>query len=93
MLDILSRRFFDISQEITFEEIVIEMLANSWYPYSFFKLSFGTQDMIPNQLDNLGLQVGKIALKGDFKSKEHLRDLIASKSPSLFLMDYVPFGV
>jgi len=93
LLDILSRRFFDISQEITFQEIVIEMLANSWYPYSFFKLSFGTQDMIPNQLDNLGLQVGKIALKGDFKSKEHLRDLIASKSPSLFLMDYVPFRI
>ena len=55
ILDILSKRLFNTSEALTFEEIVIEMLANSWYPHSFFKLSFGSQDMIPLQLKKLDL--------------------------------------
>jgi len=93
ILDILSKRLFNTSGAITFEEIVIEMLANSWYPHSFFKLSFGLQDMIPSQLQKLNIEVGKLALKGDFTGKEYLRQIIASKKPDNSLMDYVPYRV
>jgi HNH endonuclease len=93
LLDILSRRFFDASQPITFTELVVEILANSWYPYSFFKLSFGMQDEIPSKLDALQLEVDKTGLKGDFTGKEYLRELIASKKPDDSLMKYVPFRI
>jgi len=93
ILDILSKRLFNTSEAITFEEMVIEMLANSWYPHNFFKLSFGSQDMIPSQLKKLDLEVGKLALKGDFTGKEYLREIIASKKPDNSLMDYVPYRI
>ncbi len=80
LLDILSRRFFDASKPILLSEILIEMLANAWYPHCFFKLSFGVRDQITVQLDSLSLNVGKLGLKGDFQSKEYLRELIASKN-------------
>ena len=35
LLDILSSRFFDSSKPILLRDILIEMLANSWYPYVF----------------------------------------------------------
>ena len=93
LLDILNRRFFSDSQSITFSELIVEMLANSWYPYSFFKLSFGSQDMIPSQIDKLNLDVGKIGIKGDYTGKEYLRSLIATKELDYSLMDYVPFRI
>jgi HNH endonuclease len=93
LLDVLSRRFFDVSKSVTFEELVIEMLANSWYPYSFFKLSFGLQDMIPSELESLNLEVDKAGLKRDFTGKEYLRELIASKKPSDHLVKFVPFRI
>ena len=93
LLDILNRRFFSDSQSITFSELIVEMLANSWYPYSFFKLSFGSQDMIPSQIDKLNLDVGKIGIKGDYTGKEYLRSLIATKELDYTLMDYVPFRI
>lgn len=34
ILDILKRRSFDVSQPITFQELVVEMLANAWYPHT-----------------------------------------------------------
>lgn len=93
LLDILSRRFFDTSKPINLKELVIEMLVNAWYPYSFFKLSFGIQDMIPSHLDNLSLEVGKEGLKSDFTGKEYLRKLITSKNPDGSLVKYVPFRI
>ena len=93
LLDILNRRFFSGVESISFKELIIEMLANSWYPYSFFKLSFGSQDMIPSQIDKLNLDVGKIGIKGDYTGKEYLRSLIATKELDYSLMDYVPFRI
>jgi len=67
LLDILSSRFFDSSKPILLRDIVIEMLANSWYPHVFCKLSFGVQDKITKQLDSLNLNVGKLEKKVIFK--------------------------
>ena len=57
----MERNLFDY-QPIHFRELVIEMLANAWYPHVFFKLSFGKQDQISLKLDRLNIQSGKEAI-------------------------------
>ena len=79
LLDIINRRRFSPSQSISFQELIVEMLVNAWYPYSFCKLSFGSQDMIPSQIDKLNLNVDKTSIKGDYAGKENLRANISSQ--------------
>jgi len=90
ILDILARRRFDISDSISFREIIIEMLANAWYPHNYFRLSFGVQDKIANKLDILNLQLSS------FKDpdKKDLRETIANQSLDdiiAYIRRYVPF--
>ena len=90
LLDILARRKFDNSSSISFRELIIEMLANAWYPHNFFKLSFGSQDQIAKKLDNLQLDFNK------FKDtdKQQLRQEIENQDINELindLMKYVPF--
>ena len=80
LLDIINRRRFSPSQSISFQELIIEMLANAWYPYSFCKLSFGNRDMIPSQIEKLNLNVDKTSIKGDYAGKENLRANISSQN-------------
>lgn len=63
ILDILKRRKFDTLSSISFKEIIVEMLANAWYPHNYFKLSFGTQDQITNKLDSLDLAISEPILQ------------------------------
>ncbi len=94
ILDILKRRNFDVSQPITFEELVVEMLANSWYPHTYFKLSFGTQDQITKNLDSLNLEISEPILKFTDTDKKLLRTAIESqdlKSIVKKLQRFVPF--
>ena len=93
LLDIINRRRFSPSQSISFQELIIEMLANAWYPYSFCKLSFGNQDMILSQIEKLNLNVDKTSIKGDYAGKENLRANISSQKLDYSLMDYVPFRI
>lgn len=80
ILDVLKRRKFDISEPITFEELIIEMLANAWYPHTYFKLSFGLQDQIVKNLDSLNLEIGDPILKFTDTDKKLLRATIASQN-------------
>ena len=94
ILEILKRRNFENFSPITFREIVIEMLANAWYPYTFFQLSFGTQDKISQKLSLLKKRIN-IPLSGSNKnrtaevrraiSNEDITDIVVS------LRRYVPF--
>ncbi len=54
LLELLKRENFN---KLTFslEEIGYQMLALAYYPYRVFKLSFGLQDQICNELDKLEL--------------------------------------
>lgn len=76
LLDILQRRKFDQNTSISFREILIEMLANAWYPHTYFKLSFGTQDKITDKLDSLNLVITEPILKFQDKDKKDLRETI-----------------
>lgn len=53
LLDILQKREFDVSLAISLKEINAQMLYNAWYPYVYFKLSFGPQDQIPQKLEQI----------------------------------------
>lgn len=80
ILDILKRRQFEILSPISFAEIVIEMFANAWYPHTYFKLSFGSQDQIANKLDSLELDINKPILKFTDTDKKNLRKIIQSQN-------------
>ncbi|MBR8834076.1 MAG: helix-turn-helix domain-containing protein [Stigonema ocellatum SAG 48.90 = DSM 106950] len=94
LLDILKRRQFDILSPISFREIIIEMLANAWYPHTYFKLSFGLQDKITEKLDSLKLEIGEPILKFTDTDKKILRKTIGNQHIDdivTFIVRYVPF--
>lgn len=90
LLDILRRRQF-ASGPVPFREMTVEMLANSWYPHTYFKLSFGQQDKITSLLDSLKLEVGEPVLKFTDTDKCLLRATIGEQHLNDSLMRYVPF--
>jgi len=94
LLDILKRKNFDISSSITFKEIIIEMLANAWFPHTYSRLSFGTQDKITQKLDSLNLEISEPILKFTDTDKKLLRKTISSqelKDIINYFKKYVPF--
>lgn len=94
LLDIIRRRQFDTLSPISFQEIVIEMLANAWYPHNYFKLSFGTQDKIANKLESLVLEISEPILKFRDPDKKLLRKAIQAQPVDdivAFISRYVPF--
>jgi HNH endonuclease len=94
ILDILKRRSFDTSESISFRELVIEMLSNAWYPHTYFKLSFGVQDQIVQNLDSLNLEIGEPILKFTDTDKKLLRETISSQPLDRIIRSlsrYVPF--
>ena len=94
LLDILKRRHFDVLSPISFQEIIIEMLANAWYPHNYFKLSFGTQDQITSKLDSLNLVITEPILQFRDTDKKLLRKTIKEQNLDdiiTFISRYVPF--
>ncbi|MBV6623958.1 MAG: hypothetical protein KI793_13645 [Rivularia sp. (in: Bacteria)] len=94
LLDILQRENFDIGMPITFQEIIVEMLANAWYPHNYFKLSFGTQDHIANKLDSLELEITEPILKFRDTDKKLLRTTISNQNINDIVKSiskYVPY--
>ncbi|EKD09466.1 HNH endonuclease domain-containing protein [Limnospira platensis] len=94
LLDILARQNFHKSLSISFREIIIEMLANAWYPHNYFKLSFGSQDKIADKLDTLALKVGEPILKFRDPDKKLLRTTIGEQDLEdivNYITRYVPF--
>ncbi|NET55682.1 MAG: hypothetical protein F6K47_05780 [Symploca sp. SIO2E6] len=94
ILDILERRQFESLSPISFKEIIIEMLANAWYPHTYFKLSFGKQDKIAEKLDSLSIDISDTKLILQNKGKRYLRKAISNKPIDDIVSDlrkYVPF--
>jgi hypothetical protein len=90
-LDILKRREFKATEPISFREMTVEMLANSWYPHTYFKLSFGSQDLITAKLDLLKLDISEPILKFKDTDKKLLRITINNQTLDESLLRYVPF--
>lgn len=79
LLDILRREKFKILSTISLLEIIVEMLANAWYPHNYFKLSFGKLDKIADKLDSLNLVITEPILKFKDTDKKVLRTTINSQ--------------
>lgn len=94
ILDILKRVNFDRSFSIQFDKLIVEMLANAWYPHTYFRLSFGKQDGIAQKLESLTLDISEPILKFTDTDKKILRKTIESQDIQdiikLFVR-YVPF--
>lgn len=93
LLDILKRRNFDVSLPISLREMTIEMLANSWYPHNYSRLSFGVQDKVIEKLDSLSLEITELILKFTDTDKKALRETISKQNFDDSLVDYVPFRI
>lgn len=94
VLEILRRRQFEALSPISFQELVIEMLASAWYPHTYFKLSFGKQDQIAQKLDTLELEISEPILKFTDTDKKLLRKTILEQDSQDIIKDlsrYVPF--
>ena len=94
LLDILQRRQFDILSPISFKEIIVEMLADAWYPHTYFKLSLGFQNKISDKLDSLNIDISDRKLILQDRDKRHLRRIINDKPIEDIISDlrrYVPF--
>lgn len=93
LLDILRRNHFAI-ESVRFETLIVEMLANAWFPHTFFKLSFGTQDKIAQKLDSLDLVIDEPIIRFRDTDKTLLRQAISSqnlKDVITHLQKYVPY--
>ncbi len=94
LLDIIKRSNFDNSSSISFRTIIVEMLANAWYPHKYFKLSFGIQDQIANKLDALELEITEPILKFRDTDKKLLRTTINNQNIDdivNYIGRYVPY--
>lgn len=90
-LDILKRKEFIATEPISFRELTVEMLANTWYPHTYFRLSFGLQDLITAKLDSLKLDISEPILKFKDTDKKLLRTTISNQALDDSLMRNVPF--
>lgn len=94
IVDILSERQFVVSSPIDLQKITSEMLVNAWYPYVYFKLSFGLQDLIAEQLDGLNLLISQPPSRFTILDKDQLRQMLRGQSLDeaiKALMRYVPY--
>ena len=93
LLDIIKRRLFDVSLPIDIREITIEMLANTWYPHTYFKLEFGWQDKITENLDSLQIEITEPILNFTDTDKKCLRKTIGNQTIDFSIVRYVPFRI
>jgi hypothetical protein len=89
LLDILEASTFD-RLGIDFDEILLEMLVNAWYPHVYFKLSFGVNDRITRELDRLNVLQDGANISGNAK-KEIRRQIFTRDYTRNNLMDMVPY--
>jgi hypothetical protein len=90
LLDILKRQQF-VNTPISFKDLIIEMLANAWYPHTYFKLSFGLQDKIVAQLASLKIELDESVITFSDIDKKLLREAIGRSSINKSLLRYVPY--
>lgn len=92
LLEILKRDNFT-SKIIPFDAIVRNMLAIAWYPYKYFKLSFGLVDKIPRELAKIDIEL--LSLSDSFAFPSHKEKLLKLLSTMIFtsseIMRYVPY--
>jgi len=81
---------YEFNRILSLEELQAEMLTIAWYPHTFFKLSFGSQDQISQSLDSLP----ELIVNSKSATNYHLSKVtnhIKNNIDNLALMKYVPY--
>ncbi len=91
LLNLLEESAFS-TKVFNVDEIYTEMLTIAWYPHTFFKLNFGSQDKIGTLLDNIK-DTGSLTtvLSNNFRYKLRKRMSKHTKEISSTLDRYVKF--
>jgi hypothetical protein len=76
---------------IPLAQILKGLLINAWYPYSVFKLNFGTQDQIGRFLNELPVDVAEKLTDTSPKNKQDLYEIEIDQNSLGFFKRYVPF--
>jgi len=77
---------------LSLQDLAVEMAAISWYPYTFFKLSFGIQDQMGLVLDTLNFSVDERSI-AHASTQDSLRQKIREQYAAIKLeklLHYVP---
>ena len=91
LLDVLEDTGFD-KLHIDLNDILLEMLANAWFPHNYFKLNFGVNDRIARELDRLIEPQDEVKLLNTAQSKKRVIELLKSKDYGKNnLLDLVPY--
>lgn len=91
LLDYLEETHFD-QLEIPLESILLEMLANAWFPHTYFKLSFGINDRITQELDRLKIDLNDGNITNIKNSKVQIKSILFKKDFTRNnLLDLVPY--
>lgn len=95
ILEILEENNFE-NLSISFRAITIHMLTIAWYPYKYFRLSFGLSDKIGTKLDQIDLEFASSSIFTNplsfFSIKKELLKALSKTNVNLKdLMRYVPF--
>lgn len=94
LLTLIKDRDAEIEDGILLRDIEIEMLVTAWYPYVYFKLSFGIQDKIASALRStppIGDDRNLFTKTGRDKLRDHLANY--GKVQDYGLMRYVPHRI
>jgi len=91
LLNILKETGFD-QLKISLDDILLEMLANAWFPHNYFKLNFGINDRIARELDRLDIADSQIRVSGVKNSIVEIKAVLSRKDfTKNHLMDLVPY--
>lgn len=93
LLELIKGRNFQADKPILLSELTVEMLAIGWFPHTYFKLSFGSQDTLGKKLDSLNFNFEKEVSSVTATDKKKLREMIgnANLGSAQRLMDFVPY--
>jgi hypothetical protein len=104
LLNNLEAAGFTANTSISLQDLVIDMLCLAWYPHVYFKLSFGAQDQICAQLDQISIGTDEGAAgraEGGFdvpvdgvlspRQRDLLRQRISQRISATPLTRFVPF--
>ncbi len=72
---------------ISYDDLRIKMLTLSWYPYQTFHLSFGGQDQLTKNLN----QIDNITMNNFIPNEIEIRNKIINNGLGCDLLKYVPF--
>lgn len=90
LLDILKSQHFE-NTFIKLQDLMVRMLVKAWYPHTYFKLSFGKQDKIAENLKSFNLPFAYSNGISPSLNEGKLIQQINSYKIDNSLMKYVPY--